>query len=154
MQAASLPRQNDYRGIVDDNTRWDRFTSRPGDIFVCTPAKCGTTWTQTIVVSLLFPDGNAPGPVMEIAPWLDARFEPIDDVIDRLEAQTFRRSIKTHTVADGIPWFPDASYIVVGRDGRDAIMSFLNHMRNLRPDLVGAMAMSAIEEGIDLGSGG
>jgi hypothetical protein len=39
---------------------------RPGDIFVCTPAKCGTTWMQTIVVTLLFPHGDAPGAVWEI----------------------------------------------------------------------------------------
>ena len=40
----------------------------------------------------------------EIAPWIDARFEPIDEVIlGRLEAQTFRRHIKTHTPAEGIP---------------------------------------------------
>src|SRR5689334_15565949 len=113
MRAASLAPRTDSRSLIADYLRWDWFVSRPGDIFVCTPAKCGTTWTQTIVVSLLFPDGDAPGPIFEMAPWIDARFEPIDEVLARLDAQTFRRSIKTHTVADGIPWFPDASYIVV-----------------------------------------
>jgi aryl sulfotransferase len=143
----------EYRSIVSDNRRWSDFVSRPGDIFVCTPPKCGTTWTQAIVVSLLFPDGNAPGPVTEIAPWLDARFEPIDVVLARLDAQEHRRSIKTHTPADGIPWFPDASYIVVGRDGRDAFMSFLNHMQNMQPELVMHLATTAIEEGIEVGGG-
>jgi hypothetical protein len=86
-----------------------------------------------------------------IAPWLDARFEPVDGLPARLDAQTYRRSIKTHTPADGIPWFPAASYVVVGRDGRDAFMSFLNHMRNMRPALIMTLAMSAIEEGIEVG---
>jgi aryl sulfotransferase len=148
--AVDRVRAKEYRGIVSDNLRWDQFVPRPDDIFVCTPPKCGTTWMQTIVVSLLFPNGDAPGPVMEIAPWLDARFEPIDVIIDRLDAQTFRRSIKTHTSADGIPWFSSASYIVVGRDGRDAFMSFLNHMRNIQPVLFGQLATSAFEEGIPL----
>src|SRR6202030_396285 len=58
-------------------------------------------------------------------------------------------SVKTHTAADGIPWFPSASYIVVGRDGRDAFMSFLNHMRSMRPDLMMEMAISAVAEGIE-----
>ena len=89
---------------------------------------------QTIVTSLMFPDGDSPGPVIEIAPWIDARFNPIDEIIARLDAQTLRRSMKTHTDADGIPWYPTASYIVVGRDGRDAFMSFVNHMRNMRTD--------------------
>lgn len=143
----------EYRGIIDDNQRWSRFTHRAGDVFVCTPAKCGTTWMQTIVTALLFPDG-APGPVMEIAPWLDARFEPIDVIVARLDAQTHRRQIKTHTHADGIPWFGDASYIAVYRDGRDAFMSFLNHMRNIRQDVLMELIASAPGDGIDLDDAG
>jgi aryl sulfotransferase len=85
---------------------------------------------------------------MEVAPWIDARFEPIDVILDRLDAQTFRRHIKTHTPADGIPGWDDASYIVVGRDGRDACMSFLNHMRNMQPALLGELLTTAIDEGI------
>jgi aryl sulfotransferase len=139
----------EYRHIVSDNRRWADFEHRPGDIFVCTPAKNGTTWMQAIVTILLFPDG-APGPVMEVAPWIDARFEPVDVVLERLDAQTFRRHVKTHTPADGIPGWDDASYIVVGRDGRDAYMSFLNHMRNMQPALMGELLTSAIEDGIPL----
>ena len=47
-----------YRTAVYDNRRWARFTPRAADIFVCTPPKCGTTWTQTIVNSLIFQDGD------------------------------------------------------------------------------------------------
>jgi aryl sulfotransferase len=106
---------------------------------------------QTIVSSLLFPAGDAPGPVLDVEPWLEARYDPIDEVIARLEAQTHRRAIKSHTNADGIPWYPTASYIVVGRDGRDAFMSFLNHMRSMRPEFLMELAMSAAEDGIELG---
>jgi aryl sulfotransferase len=145
------PKLRDYRHIIFDIRRWRGYQHRPGDIIVATPPKCGTTWMQTIVASLLFPDGNFPAPVMQLAPWIDARFlGPIDDVLAGLEAQTHRRAMKTHTPADGVPWFPTASYIVVGRDGRDAFMSFVNHMANIRPDVVGALVMSAIEEGIEL----
>src|SRR5215217_5950620 len=114
--------QRIYRSAITDGTRWAAYDHRPGDIFVCTPPKCGTTWMQMIVATLLFPDDDAPGALFERSPWIDARFEPSEDVIARLDAQTFRRSIKTHTPADGIPWYPWASYIVVGRDGRDAFM--------------------------------
>ena len=148
--AIERPIEREYRSFVSDNLRWNSFVARPDDIFVCTPPKCGTTWMQAIVAALLFPDG-APGPVMEIAPWFDARFEPLDEVAARLDAQTHRRSVKTHTAADGIPWYRSVSYIVVGRDGRDAVMSFLNHMQNLQSELFQALAISAIDEGIDLG---
>ena len=137
----------EYRHLISDNRRWSEFEHRPGDIFVCTPAKNGTTWMQAIVMKLLFP-GTGPGPVFEVAPWFDARFEPVEVVRDRLAAQTHRRHVKTHTPADGIPMFDDASYIVVGRDGRDSCMSFLNHMRNMQPELLGQLFVSAMDDGI------
>jgi aryl sulfotransferase len=124
-----------YRSAVEDNRRWSGFAPRPDDIFVCTPAKCGTTWTQTIVASLLWPDGDAPGPVVSISPWLEAKFDPVDEVLARLDAQTHRRFIKTHTPADGIPFFDDAKYIFVARDGRDAFMSMCNHLERFRSDV-------------------
>src|SRR5262245_66496104 len=109
-----------YRSAVDDNSHWSDFEPRRGDIFVCTPAKCGTTWTQTIIASLLWPDGDAPRAVFEISPWLEFEAYPIDEVLAQLAAQRHRRFIKTHTPADGIPVFRDAQYIFVGRDGRAA----------------------------------
>ena len=129
----------EYKTPVSDNSRWKRFVHRPDDVFVCTPAKCGTTWTQTIVNSLLFPDGDSPGPVTVISPWLEMLLEPIDVLLERLESQTHRRCIKSHTPADGIPWFDDARYIFVGRDGRDAFMSWVNHSEKMRRDMFEGM---------------
>jgi aryl sulfotransferase len=120
---------------VMDSTRWDRFTHRPGDIFVCTPPKCGTTWTQAIVASLCWPAGDAPGRVMDLAPWWDANFYDIDELVARLEAQTFRRSLKTHLPVEALPWFETGYYIAVFRDGRDAFMSFVNHVASFRDDV-------------------
>jgi len=144
----------EYRHFVSDSRRWTHFVPRAGDIVVCTPPKCGTTWTQTIVANLLFPNGDMPAPVTIMAPWIDARFNPLDETLAGLAAQTHRRSIKTHTPADGIPWFTDASYIVVGRDGRDAFMSFTNHIANMQPDRVATLIASALEEGIELSGAG
>jgi aryl sulfotransferase len=118
-----------------DSTRWDHFEHRPGDIFVCTPPKCGTTWTQTIVASLLWPAGDVPGPVMDLAPWWDANFFPVEELAARLEAQTFRRSIKTHLPVEALPWFETGAYIAVFRDGRDAFMSWVNHIASFRDDV-------------------
>jgi aryl sulfotransferase len=148
--AVSRPIETDYRTFLFDNHRWAAFTRRPGDVFVCTPPKCGTTWMQTIVTELLF-QGRAPGPVMMVAPWLDARFRPVDELTDRLERQTHRRQIKTHTPADGIPWYPDVSYSTVYRDGRDAFMSYFNHMRNMRPGVLEHLVATAPDEGIATG---
>ena len=143
--------EREYRSVVSDNRRWSHFVHRPGDVFVCTSPKCGTTWMQTIVTTLLFPTGLPSATVMELSPWIDARFFPVHDVIATLEAQSHRRTIKTHTPADGIPWWSDASYIVVVRDGLDACMSFLNHLSNMRPEAVMSLAASAQVDGIELG---
>jgi aryl sulfotransferase len=148
------PVEREYRNLIYDTRRWEFFAPRESDIIVCTPPKCGTTWVQMIVSTLLFPEGNAPGRLWERSPWFDARFEPIGEVVSRLEGQPFRRMIKTHTEANGIPWFPEVSYIVVGRDGRDAFMSMLNHMRNMQPALRQRLAATAIDDGIDLAAGG
>jgi aryl sulfotransferase len=122
----------EYRTALMDNRRWSQFVSRPGDVFICTPAKCGTTWTQTIVGNLLWPEGDLPGPIMMISPWIEAEFIPADAMFPMLEAQPHRRFMKSHTAADGIPWFDDAKYILVGRDGRDAFMSLCNHVERLK----------------------
>ena len=121
----------EYRTALMDNRRWEQFKPRPDDIFVCTPAKCGTTWTQTIVGNLLWPHGDLPAPIMMLSPWIEAEFMPAEGMFPMLEAQTHRRFMKSHTAADGIPWFDDAKYIFVARDGRDAFMSLCNHVERL-----------------------
>jgi aryl sulfotransferase len=142
------PVEREYREVLFDSRRWQGFTSHAGDIFVCTPPKCGTTWMQAIVAGLLFPDG-APGRVWDVSPWLEARARPIDEVLARLDAQTHRRCIKTHTPADLIPRSRSTSYVVVGRDGRDACMSFWNHWRNMRPELLDHLQTTAVADGIE-----
>jgi aryl sulfotransferase len=137
-----------YRTAVFDSRRWERFAMRPDDIIVCTAPKVGTTWMQTIIVSLLWPDGRAPGPVMTLSPWLEAEFYPFDDLLARLDAQTHRRVIKSHTPADGIPIRDDVRYIFMGRDGRDVFMSFCHHHEIFRGDIRAELNQRALAEGV------
>jgi aryl sulfotransferase len=130
--AVDLSRLTPYKTAVYDTARWAGFEPRPNDIFVCTPAKCGTTWTQTIVASLLWPNGPAPASVMELSPWIEMQVTPPEIMHANLAAQKHRRFMKSHTPADGIPFFPDAKYLVVARDGRDAFMSLCNHMERFK----------------------
>ena len=139
-----------YRTAVFDNARWEGFEPRAGDIFVCTPPKCGTTWTQTIIASLLWPDGDVPGPVMSISPWIEFEVIPIEVVRATIAAQTHRRFLKSHTPADGIPWFENAKYVVVGRDGRDAFMSLCNHYERFKGDVRERLNLRAAQDGVPL----
>jgi len=137
-----------YRNAVFDNRRWTEFRPRPGDIVICTPPKCGTTWTQAIVASLLWPDGKLPGRIMDIAPWIEFELFPIDRVLAMLEAQPHRRFMKSHTPADGIPFFEDTQYVVVARDGRDAFMSLCNHLDRFKDAVRDGLNERALADGV------
>lgn len=104
---------------------------------------------QGIVSSLFWPDGNAPGSLGERTPWVDVRFRPVDDVLAALDAQHHRRFIKTHSPADCTPIFEECHYVVVYRDGRDALMSWGNHRRTMRAEVFDMLNESAVGEGIE-----
>jgi hypothetical protein len=120
-----------YKGPITDTARWAGFTPRPDDVFVCTPPKCGTTWTQAICALLIFGRADHGHQPAIISPWLDAGFAPIEDVLELLDAQTHRRFVKTHSPLDGIPYHPSCIYLAVFRDPRDAFFSMINHRDNM-----------------------
>ena len=121
-------RTREYRNHHLDSTRWDNFVPRDDDIFVTTAYKAGTTWTQRILAALILGPEPLPARLSEISPWIDSRIMgPLQPILERVEAQRHRRFIKSHLAADGVRFFPQAKYIVVGRDTRDVFMSLFNH---------------------------
>jgi aryl sulfotransferase len=86
----------------------------------------------------------------ELSPWIDQRFAmPIDAVLKGIEAQTHRRAVKTHLPFDGIPVHPNVKYIHVARDGRDACMSYFNHVSSFMPEMLERLdAAGAVDMGI------
>ena len=122
-----------------DSPRWDRFETRPGDILITTAYKSGTTWMQTIVANLIFQDGEIPGAIMDISPWIDMRFRSFDEILETTAAQTHRRFLKTHLALDGVPYREELQYIYVGRDLRDVFMSLWNHYSGHTDDFFAAM---------------
>ncbi|MFI4974482.1 MAG: sulfotransferase domain-containing protein [Caulobacterales bacterium] len=109
-----------------ESARWNNFPFRDGDVVVATYPKVGTTWTQQIVGQLIH--GGPPGVGgMAGAPWLDMRIAPFQPMMDLLEAQTHRRSIKTHLPLDALVFSPRAKYVVVGRDARDMVWAAYYH---------------------------
>ncbi|MCU1354359.1 MAG: sulfotransferase [Acidimicrobiales bacterium] len=136
-----------YRNLVFDSERWSGFAFRPDDIVICTPPKCGTTWMQMLCALLVFDATEFDRPLAHISPWLDMNTRSLVDVIAELEAQTHRRFIKTHTPLDGLPWHDDVTYVCVGRDPRDASLSWAHHMSNL--DLDAFIALRAEAVGLD-----
>ena len=112
-----------------DSTRWNDFQYRDDDIVIGTWAKSGTTWMQQIIGQLVF-NGAADITAFELSPWVDLRCVRKAEMLERLEAQTHRRFLKTHLPIDALVFSPRARYLYIGRDGRDAIWSMYNHHAN------------------------
>lgn len=136
----------EYRSFIMDSHRWDGFRARPDDILVTTFPKCGTTWTQRIV-DLLIHQSPAPRSIMESGPWIDSTlFASVEEDRANLEAQTHRRSFKSHLPLDALPIFEGVKYIHVARDGRDACLSMHNHMLGMRPEFSSRAAAAAMAD--------
>jgi aryl sulfotransferase len=118
-----------------DSTRWNDLEFRDDDIVIATWAKTGTTWTQQIVSQLIF-EGAENIPAVDLAPWVDLRFLPFDEMMADLDAQTHRRMLKTHLPLDALVFSPKAKYIYIGRDGRDVLWSFHHHHSHMTPHVL------------------
>lgn len=147
MDQPSRPmKTREYNEFIMESRRWDNFTPRDNDIVICTPAKCGTTWTQMICALLIFQKTEFEQPLTEYSPWLDVLMRPVDSVLAKLNAQRHRRFIKTHTPLDGLPYYDQVKYICVGRDPRDAFISLKHHMENMRMEALGIAQANATHD--------
>ena len=145
MRSEQLPQVlHTYQNHHLDSTRWEAYSPRDDDIVISTSIKSGTTWTQSIVRELIIHslDSQAfnaleqvPLPDTKSSLWLDAGFAgTIEARYEKLAAQTHRRFIKTHLPLDGLPFYPQVKYLVIGRDARDVFMSLWNHYANYNDD--------------------
>lgn len=135
MADASAPRL--YTGHLTNTAPWRHFRLREDDVVVATPPKCGTTWTQAIVCTLIHGSPDLPDRLGELAPWLDCAFKDQVALAAVLDAQTHRRCIKSHAPLDGIKWDPRVAYFGVYRHPVDAHFSMRKHVEKAKP---GAMA--------------
>lgn len=128
-----------YTSPDEDSGRWEGFAFRDGDVVVSTRSKHGTTWTQTILLLLIHQRPALPGMLTELSPWLDHLVDARPDVMARLDAQTHRRVIKTHTPLDGVPLDHRASYVVAARHPLDAAVSLYHQGENIDHDRLRAL---------------
>jgi aryl sulfotransferase len=125
------PPRHGYRGAITDPDRWATWVPRQGDILVCTPPKCGTTWTQTILAMLVHGGPDLPEKLPFLSPWIDADLGVSgEEVAAALVWQEGRRVVKTHTPADGFPIWDGETVIAVYRHPLDAFFSLRKHTAN------------------------
>ena len=132
-------RSRDYVGPITDTRIWDGFDLRPDDVILSSPPKCGTTWSQAIIMMLLHSRTEGGRAVWRDSLWLDCGFRDQADLKARLDAQTHRRCIKSHTPMDGIPFDPSVTYITVYRHPVDVHFSMEKHVSNMISDVLDFM---------------
>ena len=95
------------------------YQPEPTDIFVMTPAKCGTTWMQQIVHGLRTRGSLDFDEITQVVPWIEMA---VDMGIDIYAPQVAApRAFKTHLNLNEVP--KGGKYIAVVRDPKDALLS-------------------------------
>ena len=126
------PAKRVYQGTEWRPERWATWVPRRGDILVCTPSKCGTTWTQTMLAMLVHGGAELPAKLPVMSPWVDADLGvPAEEVAAALATQAGRRVVKTHTPADGFPVWDGVTVIAVYRHPLDVLFSLHKHRANM-----------------------
>lgn len=139
---ASAKPSETMRNHMIDTKFWDQVELVDNDIFINTPAKAGTTWTQEIVAQLLY-DGDYTSKmgaktIFELSPWPAVTVGPPEMKVGTMKQQLEdpnvpRRIIKTHEPVETLPFNPKSKYLFVSRDYRDIVWSMYNHYKMMNP---------------------
>jgi hypothetical protein len=116
---------------------------RPGDIYVATAPKTGTTWTMQIVYQLLTGGRGEFEHIYQVAPFLDQlHLKPFGERV--LEELPSPRIFKTHLYYEQLAPPPDSRVIYVTRNAADAIVS-LHHHHSMREGFKGKLGRPFIQ---------
>jgi aryl sulfotransferase len=95
------------------------YQPEPTDIFIVTPAKCGTTWMQQIVHGLRTRGSMDFDEITRVVPWIEMAKDMGIDIYKPPVANP--RAFKTHKNLNDLP--KGGKYISVIRDPKDAMLS-------------------------------
>jgi hypothetical protein len=107
-------------------TAFEDYTPTSHDVFVCTYAKSGTYWTMQIALQIAHFGEAEFNHLHDIIPWPDMYMPTaiqLEDTRPQQQSPTGLRVIKTHLDAEYLPYHPDAKYIIVVRDPKEAFVS-------------------------------
>lgn len=102
------------------------YEPQPGDLFIVTYPKCGTSWMQQIVYNIVM-NGNLPDDELDSV--LRLPFLEIQGA-DAAKYGPKPGAYKTHLPFDKHPYSPEAKYIYVARNPYDCCVSFYYHTKN------------------------
>jgi hypothetical protein len=106
--------------------RYLRLKPRPGDIYVATAAKAGTTWMQQIVYQLVTQGRGEFEHIYQVSPFLEDLLAASwsERLLDELPSP---RILKTHLFHGQLRPPPDSRIIYVTRNAADSLVSLYHH---------------------------
>ena len=110
------------------------YDPRPQDVFVCSYYKSGTNWTMQIAHQIATRGQGEFGHVHDVVPWPDSAPGFAIDIRDTTiqeASPTGLRVVKTHLAWEHIPYSPQARYIAVVRNPKDAFVSSYHFTRDV-----------------------
>jgi hypothetical protein len=102
-----------------------QFKPRPGDIYIATYPKSGTTWMQMILVQLASGGRAEFDHILQVSPYLEELLRM--ERVHHLETLPSPRLIKTHLSYEELQPPGDSRIILVTRDARDTLVSCYHH---------------------------
>jgi hypothetical protein len=116
------------------------FETAPGDVFICTYPKCGTTWMQQICHLLVNGGEQGSSNMYATAPWLEClcaapilhEREANCYTLEQLSAKSAPRFFKSHANFKDLPRGKNpegVKTIVVSRNPKDTCVSMWHHAR-------------------------
>ena len=137
--------KNGFLVLRNTPERWEelkRFPLSPGDVFIVTYPRSGTTWMQQIVK--LLRNGGQPNHVTldRAIPWLevlDSDFGKLNEYTpdmatssDVLSPRAFKSHLPYELVPGGLPHATTAKYIYVMRNPKDVCVSRWHHLNKIQ----------------------
>lgn len=133
----------EYKGVVGPGMtctpgafrRTEEYRPQPGDVFVATQMKCGTTWMQQVVYEVLshghgdLSDAGH-GHLYAVSPWIESIQSVSMEDAPRV-GESRSRVIKTHMPAQLTPYSPEARYVYVTREPVACFASCVDFIRML-----------------------
>jgi aryl sulfotransferase len=109
---------------------------RAGDIVVSCPPRSGTNFTMHMIYQLLSGGDVSFEDLYQMVPWLDFTEyigQPASERAERWASEDVRRAWKTHLGVPPLKVRDDVLYVVVVRDVRDSIESYVEFMHRQNP---------------------
>ncbi|KAH7940487.1 hypothetical protein HPB49_000486 [Dermacentor silvarum] len=118
------------------------YKPRPDDVFIATYPKCGTTWTQYLILSII----SRAQPPKTLADFMLA--SPFLELMGVEAADKMPRPglLKMHLPFDKAPYSTDAKYVYVARNPYDVCVSFYYHTKGFTPKRVKDASFEAFHE--------